>query len=110
MVNFYTRSNSFCLNHETNNVHTFRSGNALLWMQYQRGLSEQDCDLCVYDHELLFVSLAMSKANFTCTKCGKQCGNAGALKIHSRTHDRNEQPISSLIRYIKRAPPSEAFH
>ena len=49
----------------------------------------------------------MPKVNHTCPKCGKKCGNAGAFKIHIQTHDQKEPPASSLLRFLKRAPPKK---
>ena len=46
----------------------------------------------------------MPKARYTCSKCGKKCGNAGAYKNHMKTHDQKEPASTSLFRFLKQAP------
>ena len=46
----------------------------------------------------------MPKVRYTCSKCGKKCGNAGAYKNHMKTHDQKEPASTSLLRFLKRAP------
>jgi len=41
---------------------------------------------------------------FGCTRCGKQCKNAGGLATHMKTHTKKKVDSPSLLRFFKRAP------
>ena len=46
----------------------------------------------------------MSQIFYKCSICRKRCGNAGALKIHMKSHKRPEPESNSLLKYMKLAP------
>ena len=46
----------------------------------------------------------MSQIFYKCSICRKRCGNAGALKIHMKSHKRPEPKSNSLLKYVKLAP------
>ena len=41
---------------------------------------------------------------FGCTRCGKQCKNAGGLATHMKTHTKKKVDSPSLLLFFKRAP------
>ena len=46
----------------------------------------------------------MSNKEFECPRCYKRCGNAGALKTHMKTHNKNELKSGSRLKWaVKRA-------
>ena len=47
----------------------------------------------------------MPNEKFTCPRCFKRCGNAGALKTHMNAHKQPEPKSGSLMkRIVKREP------
>ena len=43
----------------------------------------------------------MSGKAYVCSRCFKRCRNAGALKIHMKTHEKSEPKSGSLLKWIK---------
>ena len=46
----------------------------------------------------------MSQKSHTSSTCRKRCGNAGAYKIHMKTHKRLEPKSASMLKWVKLAP------
>ena len=44
----------------------------------------------------------MFEKMYECPRCFKRCGNAGALKIHMKTHKKTEPKSGSLLKWVKR--------
>lgn len=47
----------------------------------------------------------MPNEKFTCPRCFKRCGNAGALKTHMKTHKKPEPKSGSLMKWIVKREP-----
>ena len=47
----------------------------------------------------------MSNKQLECPRCGKRCGNAGALKTHMKTHKKPEPKSGSLMKWIVKREP-----
>ena len=47
----------------------------------------------------------MPNEKFTCPRCFKRCGNAGALKTHMKTHKKPETKSGSLMKWIGKREP-----